>query len=130
MSELPLIIESLSFHYRDRPGAAIHNISFEAKAGEVLLIAGASGCGKATLVRCINGLIPRLCKGEIIGRILIQWEDLKRVSLHKVSQKVGTVLQDPERQILGTKVMNEVAFGLENLNIPRREIYQRADEVL
>ena len=48
---LPLVVENLSFRYRDRSGAAIHDISFEAKAGEVLLIAGASGCGKTTLVR-------------------------------------------------------------------------------
>ena len=130
MSELPLVVENLSFRYRDRQGAAIHNISFEAKAGEVMLIAGASGCGKTTLIRCINGLIPRSYKGEINGRIMIQGEEFKDVPLYRVSQKVGTVLQDPERQILGTRVLNEVAFGLENLNVPREEIYQRVDEVL
>ena len=130
MSELPLIVENLSFRYRDRQGAAIHNLSFEAKPGEVLLIAGASGCGKTTLIRCINGLIPRSYKGEISGRIMIQGEEVKDLPLYRVSQKVGTVLQDPERQILGTRVLNEVAFGLENLNVPREEIYQRVDEVL
>ena len=63
MPDSPLIVEDLSFRYRDRQGAAIHNISFEAKPGEVLLIAGARGCGKTTLIRCINGLIPRSYKG-------------------------------------------------------------------
>ena len=58
MSELPLVVENLSFRYRDRQGAAIHNISFSAEKGELLLLAGASGCGKTTLIRCINGLIP------------------------------------------------------------------------
>jgi energy-coupling factor transport system ATP-binding protein len=57
-------------------------------------------------------------------------EDIRDWKLSEISQKVGTVLQDPERQILGTKVLNEVAFGLENLNMPRDEIYQRVDEAL
>jgi energy-coupling factor transport system ATP-binding protein len=129
-AELPLIVENLSFRYRDRQGTAIRNISFEAQTGEILLVAGASGCGKTTLVRCINGLIPRSYKGERTGRVLLYGEDTADWSLAKISQKVGTVLQDPERQILGTKVLNEVAFGLENLGLPRPEIIQRADEAL
>src|SRR5512142_2102225 len=127
---LPLVVENLSFRYRDRPGAAIHDISFEAKAGEVLLIAGASGCGKTTLIRCINGLIPRSYKGEMNGTVKVFGEEVKTWPLSKISQKIGTVLQDPERQILGTKVLNEVAFGLENLGMPREQMLQRADEAL
>lgn len=130
MSESPLVVEDLSFRYRDRQGAAIHNISFDAKPGEVLLIAGASGCGKTTLIRCINGLIPRSYKGEISGRVTVLGEEVKDWALSRISQKIGTVLQDPERQILGTKVLNEVAFGLENLGMSRPEIYQRVNEAL
>ena len=126
----PLIVEDLSFRYRDRQGAAIRNISFEAHPGEILLIAGASGCGKTTLIRCINGLIPRSYKGEMSGRVLVQGEETKEWSLSRISQKIGTVLQDPERQILGTKVINEVAFGLENLGVGRAQIYERVDEAL
>src|SRR5215208_4622224 len=130
MPDSPLVIEDLSFRYRDRQGAAIRNISFEANPGEVLLIAGASGCGKTTLVRCINGLVPRSYKGEMSGRILVLGEEVKDWHLSRISQKIGTVLQDPERQILGTKVVNEVAFGLENLGLARAEIFQRVDEAL
>ncbi|MCC7119611.1 MAG: ABC transporter ATP-binding protein [Anaerolineales bacterium] len=130
MTNLPLIVEDLSFKYRDRAGAAIHNLTFEAHAGEILLIAGASGCGKTTLVRCINGLIPRSYKGELSGKISIFGEDVKDWKLSQISQKVGTVLQDPDRQILGTKVVNEVAFGLENLGMPRTEIVTRVNESL
>ncbi|MBI5965542.1 MAG: ABC transporter ATP-binding protein [Chloroflexi bacterium] len=126
----PLVVDNLSFRYRDRQGAAIHNLSFTANPGEVLLIAGASGCGKTTLVRCINGLIPRSYKGEMSGKILVFGEEVKDWKLSQISQKIGTVLQDPERQILGTKVVNEVAFGLENLGMPREEIYSRVDEAL
>ena len=126
----PLIVDDLSFRYRDRQGAAIQEISFETKIGEILLIAGASGCGKTTLIRCINGLIPRSYKGEISGRILAFGEEMADWKLSQVSQKIGTVLQDPERQILGTKVVNEVAFGLENLSLARPEIYQRVEEAL
>lgn len=130
MPDTPLVVENLSFRYRDRQETAIRNISFEAKPGEVLLIAGASGCGKTTLIRCINGLIPRSYKGEVSGSVRVFGEDVSAWKLAQISQKIGTVLQDPERQILGTKVLNEVAFGLENLGLPREEIFERADEAL
>jgi energy-coupling factor transport system ATP-binding protein len=127
---LPLVVENLSFRYRDRQGAAIHNLSFTANPGEILLIAGASGCGKTTLIRCINGLIPRSYKGEMSGKVSVFGEDVSGWKLSQISQKIGTVLQDPERQILGTKVVNEVAFGLENLGMPREEIYARVQAAL
>ncbi len=130
MTNTPLLVEKLSFRYRDRQGAAIQDISFEARPGEILLIAGASGCGKTTLIRCINGLIPRSYKGEMEGRILALGEEIKDWPLSRISQRIGTVLQDPERQILGTKVINEVAFGLENLTVARAEIYERVEEAL
>ncbi|GJQ52216.1 MAG: cobalt ABC transporter ATP-binding protein [Anaerolineaceae bacterium] len=127
---LPLAVKDLSFRYRDRQETAIRNISFDVRAGEILLIAGASGCGKTTLIRCLNGLAPRSYKGEINGRVAVFGKDIQSWKLSQISQKIGTALQDPERQILGTKVVNEVAFGLENLNIPREEIFQRVDEAL
>jgi len=130
MAEAPLVVENLNFRYRDREELAIREISFQTNPGEVLLIAGASGCGKTTLIRCINGLIPRSYKGDMTGQILIFGEDGRDWKLSQVSQRIGTVLQDPERQILGTKVLNEVAFGLENLGMPREEIFPRVDEAL
>ncbi len=130
MADSPLVVENLSFRYRDRQTQAIQGLSFAANRGEILLIAGASGCGKTTLIRAINGLIPRSYKGELTGRVMIDGEETFSWRLSQISQKVGTVLQDPERQILGTKVLNEVAFGLENLGMPRQEIIQRVDEAL
>ena len=127
---LPLIVEDLTFSYRDREETAIQGITFSANPGEILLVAGASGCGKTTLVRCVNGLIPRSYKGKMTGRVFVHGEDTEKWPLSRISQQIGTVLQDPERQILGTKVLNEVAFGLENLAMPRPEIVSRADEAL
>src|SRR5690349_14463988 len=98
------------------------------RAGQVLLIAGASGCGKTTLLRCINGLIPRSYKeGEFEGTLRLNGQDPAPLSLAQISQSVGTVLQDPDKQIVGSYVYNEVAFGLENLGVPRPEIISRVD---
>jgi len=126
----PLVIEGLTFRYRTRPEPALHEVSLTLERGELLLVAGTSGCGKTTLIRCINGLIPRSYKGELSGRVLLHGQDIVESSLSCISQIVGTVLQDPERQILGAHVSAEVAFGLENLGLPREEIRQRVDETL
>jgi energy-coupling factor transport system ATP-binding protein len=128
---LPLVIRDLSFRYRRRQEYALRKVSFEARAGELVLIAGASGSGKTTLMRCINGLIPRSYKGgELAGEIQLFGRDPSSLSLAEISQSVGTVLQDPEKQIVGSYVANEVAFGLENLGLPRPEMRQRIDNIL
>jgi len=129
-SLLPLVVDSLSCSYATRERPALQDISFSVQAGQIILIAGASGCGKTTLLRCINGLIPRSYKTELSGSILLNGQDYSDKPLAEVSEVVGTVLQDPERQILGAFVRNEIAFGLENLGVPRDEITARINETL
>lgn len=126
----PLIVEDLTFRYRSRDLPAIQGVNLTLEPSQVVLLAGASGCGKTTLIRCINGLIPRSYKGELQGRVLLQGQEVVDLPLARISQMVGTVLQDPERQILGSMVMNEVAFGLENLGWERADIRAAVDEAL
>jgi energy-coupling factor transport system ATP-binding protein len=126
----PLIVEDLSFRYRRRDDFAIQKINFEVHPGQVMLIAGASGCGKTTLMRCINGLIPHTYDGEKHGDIRLFGQSVWGLPMAQISQSVGTLLQDPERQILGSYVLNEVAFGLESLGLPRDEVLTRVDEAL
>ena len=64
------------------------------------------------------------------GKSSVFGKSVSEMSMPELSQQVGTILQDPERQIVGSYVLNEVAFGLENLGLPRDEILQRADETL
>jgi energy-coupling factor transporter ATP-binding protein EcfA2 len=125
-----VVVQELTFRYRARNEPALDHISLTLGQGELLLVAGTSGCGKTTLIRCINGLIPRSYKGELSGHILLNGEDLSGRPLAHVSRVVGTVLQDPERQILGARVSAEVAFGLENLGLPRADIRKRVQEAL
>ncbi len=126
-----LHIQHLTYRYRTREEYALRDITFEVQPGELVLIAGASGCGKTTLMRTINGLIPRSYKGGTLnGTIRILGKDPSPLKLAEISQMVGTVLQDPERQIIGAYVYNDVAFGLENLAVPRPEMIERVERVL
>jgi energy-coupling factor transport system ATP-binding protein len=129
-SSVSLSIQNLTFQYRIRQQPAITDIHFDLHPGELMMLAGSSGCGKTTLMRCINGLIPRTYHGDLTGKILIFGQDASELSMADLSQQVGTILQDPERQITGSFVLNEVAFGLENLAISRDEMLHRVDESL
>lgn len=130
MPDLPLIVENLTFQYSRRTEPAIEQINFAIQPGQIMLIAGSSGCGKTTLMRCINGLIPLTYHGQMSGDIRLFGKSVIGLELAAISQTVGTLLQDPERQILGSYVLNEVAFGLESLGLPRAEIVPRAEKAL
>lgn len=128
--ERPLYIEHLSFRYKRRNTWTLKDIVMEAEPGELILIAGMSGSGKSTLARTINGLIPHSYQGERLGAVYVLGDDVARLSKAHIAQRVGTLLQDPERQIVGAYVENEIAFGLENLAFPREEMFRRIEWVL
>jgi energy-coupling factor transporter ATP-binding protein EcfA2 len=109
---------------------AIQDISFELHGGELLLIAGPSGCGKSTLLKCLNGLIPRSYQGILEGEIRFDGFSTRGLSLSDLAHTVGTMLQDPDKQIIGSTVEQEIAFGMENQNTSRTEMLQRITEVL
>ena len=144
-----VFVEKLSFRYRSldeepqpkrkksTPAAeaielpqTIEDISFSLPAGKLMLIAGPSGCGKSTLLKCLNGLIPHSYKGTLSGQIQLQGRSIIGQSLRDLALQVGTMLQDPDKQILGSTVEQEIAFGMENLSIPRAEMHQRVSDVL
>lgn len=130
-SALPaLSVQDLSFTYRTRNSPALRNVNLSLEEGQIVLLAGASGCGKTTLMRCINGLIPHSYTGQMTGDIHLFGESVKGMGLSAISRHVGTLLQDPERQILGTYVINEVCFGLESQGLSREEMLPRAEKAL
>lgn len=112
------------------PFQAIEDISFSLPKGELMLIAGPSGCGKSTLLKCLNGLIPRSYPGILSGEIKLHGSSIAELTLRDLAQHVGTMLQDPDKQILGTTVEQELAFGMENVCVPRKEMLRQIKDVL
>lgn len=121
--------DGLSFQYRQADTPALRDVSFTAEAGQMLLIAGRSGCGKSTLVRAVNGLIPHRYRGELSGSVTVAGRDVASTSLRDLAISVGTVLQNPARQIVASTVEAELAFGPENLGVPVADIRRRIAEV-
>jgi energy-coupling factor transporter ATP-binding protein EcfA2 len=119
----PLVeVDRLTFRYRRASEPAIRDVSLVVEPGEVLLVAGPSGCGKSTLIRAINGLIPHAYPGELSGSVRLAGRSTMELRLRDIALTVGTVLQDPAKQIVGATVEAELAFGPENLGVPRAEI--------
>ena len=123
-------VDELTFRYRRATEPAVRDLSLTIEAGEVLLVAGPSGCGKSTLLRAINGLVPHAYSGELGGAVRIEGRPTAELRLREISQVVGTLLQDPAKQIVGSTVEAELAFGPENMGMPPAEIGERIREVV
>jgi len=115
-------VEHLTFRYRRATEPAIRDVSLTVNPGQVILVAGPSGCGKSTLIRAINGLIPHAYPGDLQGSVRLGGRPTTELKLRDIALTVGTVLQDPAKQIVGATVEAELAFGPENLGVPRGEI--------
>ena len=129
MVEPVVEINDFTFRYRRASEPALRDLTVSVGAGEVLLVAGPSGCGKSTLIRAMNGLIPHAYPGELTGTVRVAGGLTTEQRLRDISLHVGTVLQDPARQIVGATVESELAFGPENLGTPRPEIRERISQV-
>ncbi len=126
----PLVeVEGLTFRYRRATEPAIRDVSLTVRPGEIVLVAGPSGCGKSTLIRAINGLIPHAYPGESTGLVRVDGVPTTELKLRDIARTVGTVLQDPAKQIVGATVEAELAFGPENLGMARDEMRERMRQV-
>lgn len=122
-------ITGLSYTYANRAAPALRDVTLDFRPGQVTLIVGRSGSGKTTLIRCINGLIPHSYKnGTLHGEIRCFEESTAGLSLAQLARRVGTVMQDPDKQIVAARVLNEIAFGLENIGLPREQIIARVHQ--
>jgi energy-coupling factor transporter ATPase len=126
------IIETRNLTYT-YPGASkpsISDVSFKVEKGEFVLITGPSGCGKTTLCRCFNGLVPHFYQGELKGEISVACIDPLKCHTYEMAKHVGLVFQNPENQLFALSVEKDVAFGLENVGVPREEIRKKVDRAL
>jgi energy-coupling factor transporter ATPase len=121
---------NVTYTYPGAPKPSIADVSINIEKGEFTLITGPSGCGKTTLCRCFNGLIPHFYQGEMKGETFAAGLNVSEHPIHELAKHVGLVFQNPENQLFALSVEKDVAFGLENLGVPREEMRQRVDEVL
>lgn len=121
---------NFSYTYPNSTKPAIDGISFTIDKGEFVILTGPSGCGKTTLCRCLNGLIPHFYHGELKGRIRVAGLDIENNQIHDLATHVGLVFQNPENQLFALSVEKDVAFGLENLGVPREQMMKKVEWAL
>jgi energy-coupling factor transporter ATP-binding protein EcfA2 len=122
--------ERVSYAYASAGADALTDVSLELGDGEIVALLGPSGSGKSTLVRALAALIPHFHGGRFRGRVEIAGCDTRRVRPADLAGRVASVFQDPEDQVVMGTVVNEVAFGLENVGTPPADILTRAEEAL
>ena len=125
-----LEIRGLNFRYPDSAKKAVADFDLVVPESEVVVLAGPSGCGKSTLLRAVNGLIPHMYSGEYSGEVRVGGTVVRDSAMRDLAQKVGFLFQNPENQIFMFTVERDVAFGLENLGVPRDEMRSRVDAAL
>ncbi|GGE84339.1 energy-coupling factor ABC transporter ATP-binding protein [Priestia taiwanensis] len=126
MKKEQLRVENISFTYPSRDTSALEEVSFSLYENEWLAIIGPNGSGKSTMSKIINGLLLPSSGTVTVGEDLLLSED----TVWDIREKIGIVFQNPDNQFVGTTVIDDLAFGLENLSIPREEMVRRIPRVL
>ncbi|WP_394328902.1 ABC transporter ATP-binding protein [Methanobrevibacter olleyae] len=108
----------------------LENINLNIKEGEVILLCGESGCGKTTLTRFLNGLIPNFFDGKRKGEVYLNDDSVIQMPIYEISEQIGSVFQNPKTQFFNVDTTSEIVFGCENLGIAEDEIKRRLKEVV
>lgn len=119
---------TFTYHSTERE-SGVYNLNLTIPDGQVVLLCGESGCGKTTLTRLINGLTPEYYEGKLNGVVLVNGKDTVKTTLYELSKTVGSVFQNPRSQFFNVDTTGEIAFGCENIGLPKEEIYRRIGQV-
>ncbi len=122
--------EAVSYRYPQQAEPTLQGVDWRVEEGEFVVVAGPSGSGKSTLLRCLNGLVPHFSGGRFGGTALVAGHDLRRNGPRSLSRLVGFVFQDPEAQLVTSRVEDELAFGMEQLGVAPLTMLKRVEEVL
>ena len=120
-------IEDVSFRYSNSKDDALEHITLHIRKGEFVVLLGSSGCGKTTITRLINRLVPEFFEGELEGKIYIDGQDTSDMDIQDLAGIVGSVFQDPRSQFFATDTTAEIAFSCENVGLPREELCYRIE---
>jgi energy-coupling factor transporter ATP-binding protein EcfA2 len=130
---MPIVnLQDVTYHYPLSQQPALHQLSFQVEQGEFVAIIGPNGAGKSTLCYLLSGFIPHFFKGELKGKVEVAGVETSQSSLDKWVRNVGLTFQNPFNQISGAKysVFEEIAFGLENMGVPRAEMQERVQNAM
>ena len=120
--------EHVACSYEGQEHYGLHGIDITIADGECILLCGRSGCGKTTVTRLVNGLIPQFYQGELKGRVLVDGQEISDLPMYQIASKVGSVFQNPRTQFFNVDTDSEIAFGIENEARPVRELEKRVEQ--
>ena len=120
--------ENVSFSYTGQEHGGLHDINLKISDGECVLFCGRSGCGKTTITRLVNGLIPQFYQGDLHGRVLVDGQEISNIPMYQIAAKVGSVFQNPRTQFFNVDTDSEIAFGIENEARPPEKLAERVEQ--
>ena len=122
--------QNVTFTYQSTEReSGVYDLNLTIPDGQIVLLCGESGCGKTTLTRLINGLTPEYYEGKLDGIVLVNGKETTKTPLYELSKVVGSVFQNPRSQFFNVDTTGEIAFGCENIGLPKEEIYRRIGQV-
>jgi len=125
-------LENVTYKYPLTDSPVLKGINLQVKEGEFTAVIGPNGAGKSTLCYTLAGFIPHFFKGELTGTVEAAGLEASKSNLHEWVLNVGLAFQNPFNQISGAKytVFEEIAFGLENIGVPREEMKERVQDAM
>ena len=121
-------VKNVSVTYAGQEHDGLHEINLKIPDGECILFCGRSGCGKTTITRLVNGLIPQFYGGKLQGHVLIDNQEITDFAMYQIAAKVGSVFQNPRTQFFNVDTDSEIAFGIENSALPLQELVSRVEQ--
>jgi len=120
-------LKQITFSYSGQEKGGLQDVNLTIQDGECILLCGRSGCGKTTITRLVNGLIPGFYAGDLSGKVLINGQDIADLPMYEIAEHIGSVFQNPRTQFFNVDSDSEIAFGLENEACPPEEMKKRID---